>query len=100
MVGKLPNCSQARRSRTEERKRDLWIRQSRLPTRDQVRPRASIRAQAAGGPEAMAVLRREPRRGAGTGRGCYELWWSSLKRLAIMRQAKARKWKVPRVVAS
>src|SRR6266851_3058847 len=28
MVGKLPNCSQARRSRTEERKRDLWIRQS------------------------------------------------------------------------
>src|SRR6266851_10058485 len=31
-------------------------------------------------------------------RGCYELWWSSLKRLAIMRQAKARKWKVPRVV--
>src|SRR5216683_1523583 len=30
-------------------------------------------------------------------RGCYELWWSSLKRLAIMRQAKARKWKVPRV---
>jgi hypothetical protein len=33
-------------------------------------------------------------------RGCYELWWSSLKRLAIMRQAKARKWKVPRVVAS
>jgi hypothetical protein len=33
-------------------------------------------------------------------RGCYELWWSSLKRLAIMRQAKARKWKVPRVDAS
>ena len=30
----------------------------------------------------------------------YELWWSSLKRLAIMRQAKARKWKVPRVDAS
>src|ERR1700716_64231 len=28
MVGKLPNCSQAQRSRTEERKRDLWIRQS------------------------------------------------------------------------
>src|SRR6266851_1498280 len=35
MVGKLPNCSQARRSRTEERKRDLWIRQS--PPRSQSR---------------------------------------------------------------
>jgi transposase len=31
---------------------------------------------------------------------CYELWWSSLKRLAIMRQSKARKWKVQKVVAS
>src|SRR5216684_4467981 len=41
MVGKLPNCSQARRSRTEERKRDLWIRQS--PPRSQ--SRAMLQAQ-------------------------------------------------------